>query len=170
MKLDIHYFLTAKYAKWMIISLISFLCLLIVNEYTKLFYPVIDTRQPVDTGKPLSPSMKQDSFNYILNSSLFGVYVSNDLNGDNVKKSMLNVTLVGIMLGNTVEESQVIIRSANGEEKNYKVDDKLPGGALIKRIMAHGVLVERDGALESLSLPKNDLTFEPVAKPLIKEE
>ena len=51
----------------------------------------------------------------------------------------------------------------------YKIGDKIPGGAIIKRIMAGGVLAERNGALESLSLPKNDLTFEPVAKPLQEE-
>ena len=82
---------------------------------------------------------------------------------------MLNVNLVGVLLGNTMDESQVIIQSANGEEQTYKIDDMIPGDAVIKKIMANGVLVERNGTLESLSLPKNDLTFEAVAKPLIGE-
>ncbi|MDI1351663.1 MAG: type II secretion system protein N, partial [bacterium] len=88
---------------------------------------------------------------------------------EHVKKSRLNLTLVGILLGDKMEDSQVIIRSADGEEQTYRIEDKIPGGALIKRIMAGGVLVERNGALESLSLPKNDLTFDPVPKPLIEE-
>jgi general secretion pathway protein C len=100
---------------------------------------------------------------------LFGIYVPSDLNEGAVKKSMLNVTLVGILLADKDSESQVIIRSASGEEKTYKIGDKIPGDASVERIMAWGVLVEHNGTLESLSLPKNDLVFEPVPKPL-KEE
>ena len=97
---------------------------------------------------------------------LFGVYVSKDLNEKDIKKSVLNVTLVGVLLASKEKYSQVIIRSVQGQEKIYKLGDEIPGGAAIKRIMANSVWVERDGQLESLSLPKNNLTFEPVAKPL----
>ena len=169
MKFDIHYLFSAKYAKWIIISLISLFSLLIIFEYMNFFFPLAHTPVLSDSNKNLPTKTKSDSADYILNSSLFGVYVPNDLNEDNVKKSMLNVTLVGILLGDKTEESQVIIRSAGGEENTYKIGDKIPGGAIIKRIMAGGVLAERNGALESLSLPKNDLTFEPVAKPLQEE-
>jgi general secretion pathway protein C len=169
MKFDIHYLFSAKYAKWIIISLISLFSLLIIFEYLTLFFPLTQTAVLSDSNKNFPTKTKSDSSDYILNSSLFGVYVPNDLNEDNVKKSMLNVTLVGILLGDKTEDSQVIIRSAGGEENTYKIGDKIPGGAVIKRIMAGGVLVERNGALESLSLPKNDLTFEPVAKPLQEE-
>lgn len=165
MKFDIHYLLSAKYAKWIIIGFISLFSLLIIWEYASLFFSPVTVESTADTTS-VEKTVKQDLFSDILNAPLFGVYVPNDLNEDNVKKSMLDVTLVGIMFDEHIEESQVIIRSASGDEKTYKIGDKIPGGALIKRIMAGGVLVERNGTLESLSLPKNDLTFEPVAKPL----
>lgn len=169
MKFDIHYLLSARYAKWIIISLISLFSILIIVEYASLFFPL--SRSNVSSDIEINPEegRKQETLSSILNSSLFGVYVPDDLNEDNVKKSMLDVTLVGILFDDTTDESHVIIRSSSGEEKTYKIDDKIPGGAIIKRIMAGGILVERNGNLESLSLPKNDLTFEPVAKPL-KEE
>jgi general secretion pathway protein C len=110
-----------------------------------------------------SPQSVVDSLSQ---SSLFGVYVSNDVDGDDVKKSTLNITLVGILLEHVPDQSQVIIRSSSGEERNYKVNDKIPGGALIKRIMSGGILVEHEGNLERVSLQKNELIFEPVAKPL----
>lgn len=169
MKFDIHYLLSARYAKWIIISLISLFSILIIFEYASLFIPYNQNNSSSEAVINSEGSSKQESFSSILNTSLFGVYVPNDLNEDSVKKSMLDVTLVGILLADKMEESQVIIRSSSGEEKTYKLGDKIPGGASIKRIMAGGVLVERNGNLESLSLPKNDLTFEPVAKPL-KEE
>ncbi|WP_298624054.1 type II secretion system protein N [uncultured Legionella sp.] len=169
MKFDIHHLVSPRYAKWIIISLISLFSVLILFEYTSLFFPGNQQSSSSDIVINSQGEAKQDSFNAILNTSLFGVYVPDNLNEDSVKKSMLDVTLVGILLADDMEESQVIIRSSSGEEKTYKLDDKIPGGAVIKRIMAGGVLVERNGNLESLSLPKNDLTFEPVAKPL-KEE
>ncbi len=163
MKLEIHYLYIAKYAKWIIISLISFFTLLILFEWTSLFISPIDsTVSTAPTQVPTGP--KNGLAENVLSASLFGVYVPNNLN--NVKKSMLDVTLFGILLSNNTNDSQVIIGSASGDERSYKIGDQIPGGAVIKRITGDGVLVERNGALESLSLPKNDLTFEPAAKPL----
>jgi general secretion pathway protein C len=172
MKFDIHYLFSAKYAKWIIICFISLFSLLIILEYTTLFFSFANKSAISNANKNIEVSIKKESkesYDNILNSSLFGVYVPDNLSGENVKKSMLNVTLVGILFANKIADSQVIIRASNGEEKTYKIGDIIPGGAAIKRIMAEGLLVEQNGTLESLSLPKNDLTFEPVAKPL-KEE
>lgn len=169
MKFDFHYLVSAKYAKWIIISLIALFSLLIIAQFASLFFTPTHVVVIKAKDNDLKNTTKQDSLNYILNSSLFGIYVPNDLNDANVKKSMLNVTLVGILFADKIEDSQVIIRSASGDEKTYKIGDKIPGEAIIKRITAGGVLVERNGTLESLSLPRNDLTFEPVAKPLEEE-
>ena len=166
MRFDLHYLLSAKYAQWIVIALISFLSLLIITEFASLRFSPLSTQEASEAAKPPSSVTKENTFKSILKSSLFGVYVSNDLNTSTVKKSLLNVTLVGILFADKLEDSQVIIRGSNGEERTYKVSDKIPGDAVIKRIMADGVLVEREGELESLSLPKNELTFEPVPKPL----
>jgi general secretion pathway protein C len=167
MKFDLHAFFSTKYAQWISIALILFFSILIIAEWSTLFFFPVTKQAVPETTNELPMMAKQSSSDAILHSSLFGVYVSNNLSS--VKKSMLNVTLVGILFATKMDASQVIIRSANGEEKTYKLGDTIPGGAVIKRIMASGILVERHGAIESLSLPKNELIFEPVAKPL-KEE
>lgn len=167
MKFDLHYLLSAKYAQWMSLALIVLFSALFLLECTALRFSPVSL--PAVQEKNIPVTTKQDSFESILNSSLFGVYVPNDLNENSVKKSMLNVTLVGILFADKMDDSQVIIRSAKGEEKTYRIGDTIPGDAVVKRIMASGVLVEHHGTLESLSLPKNELTFEPVAAPL-KEE
>lgn len=164
MKFDFHVLFSGKYAQWISLSLIVVLSLLILVEYASLMFHPVENQSLPPVTKELQVTAKQNAFLDILNSSLFGVYISNNLSG--VKKSMLNVTLVGILFANKVNDSQVIIRSANGEEKTYKLEDIIPGGVTIKRIMADGVLVDRHGILESLSLPKNELNFEPVAEPL----
>lgn len=167
MKFDLHYLFAAKYAKWIIIGLISLFSLLIFGEWTSLIFSTStpSTETPVELSA--TTNNNKNPFDAVLHTSFFGEYVPNDLT--NVKKSMLDVTLVGILFTGRLNDSQVIIRAANGEELNYKLGDSIPGDALIKKITANGVLVERNGALESLSLPKNDLTFKPEAEPLEEE-
>ncbi len=165
MKLDVHYLLSFKNSKWVIIAIISLFSLLIIGEYAQLFFtPTIETIAAVK--EPLQiPATQQNALDDLLHSSLFGVYIPNDLSSNQIKQSMLNVTLVGVLLGKA-NESQVIIRLADSEEKNYKVNDTIPGGALIKKIMADGILVEHNGNLERVTFPEDSLTFEPIAKPL----
>ena len=43
--------------------------------------------------------------------------------------------------------------------KSFGVGDSLPGGGVIKRITPEGILIMREGVIESLSLPKNELFF-----------
>jgi len=112
---------------------------------------------------------KQGDSNPGLRAPIFGEYVPVDLKDSNIKQSMLNLEIVGIIFAENEENSHVIIRTASGKEQTFHVGDTLPGGVIIKRITPEGVLVGHNGAIESLSLPKNELTFEPVAKPLIEE-
>lgn len=169
MKFDLHHLLSAKYAQWVSFALIFFFSLLILMELFSLRMSPVQAPTLPATSIDIPAENQPGTFDAILKASLFGIYVSNDLNENTVKKSMLNVTLVGILFADNIQDSQVIIRAANGEEKNYSVGDTIPGEAMIKRITASGILVERNGALERLSFPANELIFEPVPKPL-KEE
>ncbi|MBA3536247.1 MAG: general secretion pathway protein GspC [Tatlockia sp.] len=105
----------------------------------------------------------------LFTTAVFGDYVPANLSEADIKQSTLNVQVVGIMFAAKENESQVILRVGGGKEDYFVVGDILPGGAIIKRISPEGVVVLHDGALESLSLPKNELIFEVPAKPLIKQ-
>lgn len=166
MKYDFHYMLSAKYAKGVVVGFIALCSIFIIMEYMSLFTNKTDLTSTLKKEALSLKPMEQNKPKEILNSALFGIYMSDDLNDDDVKKTMLDLELLGVLLDSDIERSQVIIRSANGDEKTYKMGDKLPGGAQIKKIMASGILVERNGNLERLSLPKKELTFDPIAKPL----
>ena len=114
----------------------------------------------------ITKSDKKDSMNTALNTAFFGEYVPQSIADADVKQSMLQLKVVGIMFAKTEELSHVIIRTAGGREQTFGLGDSLPGGGVIKRITSDGVLIGRNGALESLSLPKNALTFEAPAAPL----
>ena len=109
---------------------------------------------------------KQVALNTGLNTAFFGEYVPHNLNDVAVKQSMLDLQIVGIMFSTNEKESHVIIRTAGGREQTFGVGDSLPGGAIVKRITADGMLISRNGALESLSLKKKKLTFEAPSAPL----
>ncbi|MCC5015734.1 MULTISPECIES: type II secretion system protein N [unclassified Legionella] len=116
---------------------------------------------------PTQADLRKDS--PLFKTSLFGDYVPTNLADADIKQSMLDAEVVGVMFATKEEESQVIIRAGGGGQKTYVVGDVLPGGAIIKRITEKGVVVLHKGVLESLSLPKNELIFEAPAKPLIEE-
>jgi general secretion pathway protein C len=169
MTFDVHYLWSLRHTRGFVQALLSLLILLILIEWAFVFIAPTTATTPITADAIPKPIKQIDSLDDILQASLFGEYVPHSLNEAHVKKSMLQVSISGIMFSDKKQGSEVIIRLSNGEEKTYKVGDTLPGGVVIKRITADGVLVERHGILESLSLPKNDLTFEPVPKPL-KEE
>ncbi|MFA5960374.1 MAG: type II secretion system protein N [Tatlockia sp.] len=105
----------------------------------------------------------------LFNTALFGTYVPNNLSDAEIKQSMLDLQVVGILFSIREKESLVIIRTGRGEDHYYSVGSVLPGGVEIKRITEKGVVVLHQGVLESLSLPKNELTFDPPSKPLVGE-
>ncbi len=105
-----------------------------------------------------------------LDMPFFGNYVPKNLNTTDVKQSLLNLKVVGIMLAKPEKDSQVILHTAGGRDQTFRVGDTLPGGVIIKQITPDGVFVERKGELESLSFPKNELIFEAPAKPLTEDE
>ena len=83
---------------------------------------------------------------------------------------MLQLTIVGIMYSDSEQTSHVIVQGTSGRDQLYRVGDKLPGGAVLKRITPDGILVNQNGVLESISFKKNVLMFEPEAKPLKNSE
>ena len=145
------------------------LAILILWQLASFFLSHSATK-PENTTKVVVPAKKtgeKQSINPGLQTPFFGEYMPADLKDVSIKKSMLNLEIVGIIFSHNGQDSHVILRTASGTESAFHVGDALPGGVTIKRITADGVLVGHNGELESLSLPKNELIFEPAAKPLI---
>ncbi len=67
----------------------------------------------------------------------------------------LRLILRGVIAATDTEMARAIIAEPGGEEKYYAVEDKLPGGAVLKEIAPDRVILEtRAGRLETLRLPK----------------
>ena len=118
-------------------------------------------------GVTAKPVMKQPNLQGMLQTAFFGDYVPKNINDGEVKQSMLDMKVVGIMFAQQEENSNAVIKVADGEEKTYRLGDELPGNAIIKKITPNLVLILRKGTLESLGLSKNNLKFEVAPKPLL---
>jgi len=69
-------------------------------------------------------------------------------------ETSLDLTLLGVAAGSSGAPSQAIISSgSSGHQDTYGVGAKLPGGALIRRILPDRVVIAHNGRLESLRLP-----------------
>lgn len=132
------------------------------------FFSISQPQAPTHQATPPTVS-KSDLSQWTLNASLFGEYMPENIDGSIIKKSMLNLKVVGIFYTDNEAESSVLIHSAGDIEKIYHVGDVLPGGAILKRITSTGILLSHHGEIERLSLPKNELLFASPPKPLIKE-
>ncbi|MEI6094547.1 MAG: type II secretion system protein N [Gammaproteobacteria bacterium] len=133
-----------------------------INVELKEFY--LHSTQPKSTGK------KQSLIEKTLNIPIFGEYIPKALVDLDVKPSGLDLILVGIVFSPDSKKSMAIISVPGNQSQTFSTGDLIPGGAKIKQITPDGVVLKREGELESLSLPKNELNFEPLPKPLMQKQ
>ena len=120
----------------------------------------------VNNSQNKTAIVKQDLKSSRQNYRYFGDYVPKNIDAGGVRQSQLNLIVVGVISATDEKDSLVILQKPNGDELFFHVGDELPGGGVVKRITSKGVLVARDGELERLSLPQEELNFEAPAKPL----
>lgn len=120
----------------------------------------------INASKEQESQVHESTLQASVNQSLFGDYVPNSLNAAGVRQSMLDLKVVGVLFALNENDSQVLLQKPDGQEQFFRVGDALSDGSIIKRITTEGVLVLRAGELERLSLPKEELQFRTVGKPL----
>ncbi len=67
----------------------------------------------------------------------------------------LNLTLLGITLGQIQEESSAIIGNQNGEANFYRVGDKVIGRTVLSAVYADKVILDTSGSLETLKFEED---------------
>lgn len=72
---------------------------------------------------------------------------------ENVPETSLNLKLIGLRMSTEGgEASNAMIRTPNGTAENFQVGDELLAGVTLERILSDRVLINRDGASETLML------------------
>jgi general secretion pathway protein C len=89
----------------------------------------------------------------IVNAHLFGSAAGSG--ADNAPNTTMPLILAGVIAGKDPNKGQAIIGANAASGKLYAVGAMIPGGARLHAIYADRVLIERNGALETLPLPRN---------------
>lgn len=147
--------LTAKIVCGFMVALILLIIFNCVTSYRDINNPLKSMQQDSIEQVNLKTSDLQKS----LKVDVFGKYIPKQLADINIKPSVLDVHLLGVMYSADKQSSKVLLKFANGTEKTFKIGDLIPGGAKIIHILPDGVIIKRDNTLERINLPKNKLSF-----------
>lgn len=127
-------------------------------------------KKPISSTQASAKKTQQASIQKKLSISIFGEYIPKTLVDIDVKPSGLDLSIAGIVFSSDPKKSMVIINAPGNQTQTFSIGDIVPGGAKIKQITPDGVVLKRDGELESLSLPKDELIFESEPEPLKQEQ
>ncbi len=134
-------------------------CAYLLVEITWLFFPQEEAVTPVQQKRPLiSKSAQQNNVNKLTAANVFGTSQSAAVSEpSNVPETKLNLTLKGVLAATPMKlASAIIAKGKSGNEDIYSIGDTLPGGVEIKEIHPEFVVLERNGRLETLRLPKDN--------------
>jgi general secretion pathway protein C len=90
----------------------------------------------------------------ITHAHLFGAAPSPKQDGANAPQTSIPLVLTGTIAGNDPQNGLAILGQTAQTAKVYAVGDNVPGGAKLHSVYSDRVVIERDGQLESLALPR----------------
>jgi general secretion pathway protein C len=90
----------------------------------------------------------------ITNAHLFGAAPPPKQDGANAPQTSIPLVLTGTIAGNDPQNGLAILGQTAQTAKVYAVGDNVPGGAKLHSVYSDRVVIERDGQLESLALPR----------------
>src|SRR5207302_1515289 len=90
----------------------------------------------------------------ITNAHLFGAAPAPRQDAANAPQTSMPLVLSGIVAGNDPQNGLAILGPSAQNARVYAVGDSVPGGAKLHSVYSDRVLIDRDGQLESLTLPR----------------
>ena len=90
----------------------------------------------------------------ITNAHLFGTAPARKQDGANAPQTSIPLVLTGTIAGNDPQNGLAILGQTAQSVKVYAVGDNVPGGAKLHSVYSDRVVIERNGQLESLQLPR----------------
>jgi general secretion pathway protein C len=104
-------------------------------------------------ARPAAPSHALDP-GVIANAHLFGAAPVTAEAGRGAPPTSIPLVLTGTIAGNDPQNGLAILGQTAQTAKVYAVGDNVPGGAKLHAVYSDRVVIDRDGQLESLALPR----------------
>lgn len=117
---------------------------------------------PPASAPPLSAALRQDSANpqallaTIVNAHLFGAAAA-PVGSANAPPTTMPLVLTGVIADKDPAKGEAIIGQNAAGAKLYSVNAMIPGGVRLHAVYRDRVLLDRNGALETLALPRTSL-------------
>ncbi|MDE2264009.1 MAG: type II secretion system protein GspC, partial [Gammaproteobacteria bacterium] len=97
-------------------------------------------------------------------------------NAANAPQTSMPLVLTGVIAANDPRDGLAILGPSVAATKVYAVGDNIPGGARLHSVLSDHVLLERDGRLEALALPRQlagsapppNMSAAPVEPPVVQ--
>ena len=147
-----------RVATWVLAILLGVQAALIVTDLTG---SVRTSSSPAGTSASVRPAtQRRINVAAIANSHLFGTAASgaSAANAANAPQTSMPLVLTGIIAGDDPSTGVAIIGESASSAKVYGVGDNVPGGAKVHSVYSDRVLLDRNGTLESLALPRQFAT------------
>jgi general secretion pathway protein C len=90
----------------------------------------------------------------ITDAHLFGAAPQQRQDGANAPQTTIPLVLTGTIAGNDPQNGLAILGQTAQTAKVYAVGDSVPGGAKLHSVYSDRVVIDRNGQLESLALPR----------------
>jgi general secretion pathway protein C len=118
---------------------------------------------PPASAPPLSAAMPHNANPQVLlatvvNAHLFGAASGGAVGGPNAPPTSMPLILAGVIAEKDPGKGQAIIGENAAAAKLYSVNAVIPGGARLHAVYRDRVLLERNGSLETLALPRTQLS------------
>ena len=75
---------------------------------------------------------------------------------ENLPETNLQLVLRGVMSGDSERRDSALVEGPDGETEVYRLNESLPGDAVLRKVHRKRIVIERGGALETLSFPENE--------------
>ena len=75
---------------------------------------------------------------------------------ETLPETNLQLVLRGVMAGESEQRDSALVEGPDGETDVYRVNDPLPGNASLHEVRKRRIVIERAGALETLTFPENE--------------
>ena len=114
------------------------------------------SRQTAPPPAATAPPVSQLDIGGLVNAHLFGNAVVQNANGDgaNAPPSSMPLVLAGLLATEDPKEGMAIIGESAAAAKVVAVGQQVPGGATLHSVYNDRAVIERNGALESVLLPR----------------
>jgi general secretion pathway protein C len=143
-----------RIATWVLAFALAVQAAVIVTNLAGSSHP------PKVAAPPLTPSSQSQTVDVaaITSAHLFGeapVESRPQQDAATAQQTSLPLVLVGIIAADNPEDGLAILGENAAGAKVYAVGDNVPGGAKLHQVLTDKVIIDRNGVLESLMLPRS---------------